>query len=337
MRPLNLRCAIVAFLGALVLTPGALATGGCPSGDALLDLRSAEKTVWAITIVCDVAGERAWTLQRIDPGGRGVLTTEPLPGANYRLAIAGPYAWVTGNRLLRLDARTGRVLGAVTGLSGADQVTAGDEGVWALDTVRDRLWRVDPARARVSGRWSRPSRLRPLAVAVGAGSVWVTTWGARRMGRPSWDRGPGWLLRIDPVSRRVTTRTRVGRVPTALVMTTGVGWVANSWDGTIIRIRPATGRPLGPPTTLPGARRGRQARDLRIAADNDDAWITDGSRLWRVDAGTGHPTVAASVRPPTSIEAITSGPNGTWLGLQDPQGPLRLQEAPAAGPIQQLG
>ena len=60
-----------------------------------------------------------------------------------------------------------------------------------LDTARDRLWRINPARARVSGHWSRPSQLRPLAVAVGAGSVWVTTWGARRVGRPSWDRGPG--------------------------------------------------------------------------------------------------------------------------------------------------
>jgi len=337
MRLVSLRGVAVLLVTALGVAPVGSADGGCQSGDALLDLRSGRGALWEITLTCNGSGERVWAVRRHDTDGQGVLTTEPLPGGSYRLAIAGPYAWVTGRRLLRLDSRSGRVLGAVTGLTAVDQVTAGDEGVWALDTVRDRLWRIDAASAGVSGGWTRPSPLRPLAVAVGAGSVWVTTWGARRPGHPSWDRGPGWLLRIDPASRRVMRRTRVGRVPAALVMNAGVGWVANSWDGTITRIRPRTGRRVGPPITLPGAQRGRRARDLRIAAGRDAVWVVDGSTLWRVDAGTGHTAVASRVRPPASIEGVASGPEGTWLGIQEPNGPVRLEKAPAARPVRRIG
>jgi len=336
MRLVNPRGVAVVLVAALGLAPGGSADGGCPSGDALLDLRSGRNALWEITLACSGSGKRVWAVRRHDQGG-GVLSTEPLPGGNHRLAIAGPHAWVTGHRLLRLDSRTGRVLGAVTGLTAVDQVTAGDEGVWALDTVRDRLWRIDAARARVSGRWTRPSPLRPLVVAVGAGAVWVTTWGARRPGRPSWDRGPGWLLRIDPASRRVMSRTRVGRVPTALVMTADIGWVANAWDGTITRIRPRIGRQVGPPITLPGAQRGRRARDLRMAADKDAVWVVDGSTLWRVGAGTGRATVASRVCPPASIEGVASGPEGTWLGIQAPDGSVRLETAPAPGPVRRIG
>jgi len=47
-------------------------------------------------------------------------------------------------------------------------------------------------------------------------------------------------MRIDPVSRTVVTTVPVGNGPTGIAFGAGAVWVANSLDGTVMRIDPDT-------------------------------------------------------------------------------------------------
>ena len=80
--------------------------------------------------------------------------------------------------------------------------------------------RVDPA--------SRVAELRPSAVTVGAGSVWVAGYDS------------GTVERIDPRSGAATGRVRVGDGPVALTVSRGSLWVANHLDATVVRVDPAS-------------------------------------------------------------------------------------------------
>ncbi|MDQ3632663.1 MAG: hypothetical protein M3417_15610, partial [Actinomycetota bacterium] len=86
-----------------------------------------------------------------------------------------------------------------------------------------------------------PAGRMPVAVAVGAGAVWVA------------DAGRGTLLRIDPERRRRTgAPIPVGPAPFAVAIGEGAVWVA-SLPGEIRAIDPRADRPLGRPNRVPGA------------------------------------------------------------------------------------
>ena len=108
-------------------------------------------------------------------------------------------------------------------------LAVGADGVWALeDAIGRRLWRIDPARGRISATIALP--FAPAGIAAGPDAVWVT-------GQLEDE-----VVRIDPATNRVVAIVKVGREPLAVAVDGGGVWVANTIDRTVMRIDPATNR-----------------------------------------------------------------------------------------------
>jgi outer membrane protein assembly factor BamB len=109
-------------------------------------------------------------------------------------------------RLLRVDARNGRVRAAIP-VDGRVALATGPRDVWVLQSggeygfgKRGPLLRVDPRTGRVVARI-------PLVTAAGRS---VLGFGVAAAGRDVWVWGPRDILRIDGRARRVTLRIAIG-------------------------------------------------------------------------------------------------------------------------------
>ena len=94
-----------------------------------------------------------------------------------------------------------------------------------LSADRGTLTPVTPGARQVLGRAIRVGT-DPVAVAVGAGAVWVA------------DAAEGSVKKIDPTTRAVVATTRVGRWPSGVAVARGTTWASNSVDGTVTPIDP---------------------------------------------------------------------------------------------------
>jgi peptide/nickel transport system substrate-binding protein len=133
----------------------------------------------------------------------------------------------------------------------------------------------------------------PSGIAVGAGAVWV----ANNFG--------GTVSRIDPAVNRVVQTIPVGNGPSGVAVGFGSVWVTNSSDGTLTRIDAVTGVP-GTPIPLGGG-----ATD--VATGLDAVWVSDASdaRVLRVNPQTNQVTQAIGVGAGPS--AITVGDGYVWV------------------------
>lgn len=108
----------------------------------------------------------------------------------------------------------------------------------------------------------------PVAVAVGAGAVWVA------------DAGRGTLLRIDPERReRVGAPIAVGAAPFAVAVGEGAVWVAGQ-TGLVRAIDSRTGATVATPVRVPGAN--------GLAVGLGGVWVTSriAGTLTRIDPRT---------------------------------------------------
>jgi serine/threonine-protein kinase len=103
------------------------------------------------------------------------------------------------------------------------------DAVWLTGDAMDRrLFRIDPATARVVAAIALP--FAPSSVVVGAGGVWVTGQLADA------------VARIDPATNRIVAVIAVGHDPTSLAAGGHAIWVGNAVDETLSRIDPRTNR-----------------------------------------------------------------------------------------------
>ena len=123
-----------------------------------------------------------------------------------------------------------------------------------------------------------PVRLSPGAdgVAAGAGSVWVT------------DRDGSRVFRVDPRSRRVSGRIRVGSEPDSLAVGAGGVWVTNTGSDSVSRIDPAGG------TVDQTVRVGKMPEGLTIG----------GGAIWSANMGDGTVT---RIEPAGDTRALRVG------------------------------
>jgi hypothetical protein len=160
----------------------------------------------AIWVVRDYPSLAA--IDRVD-SERVRVTDRIRPFASGRtVASAGDTAWaLMGNgSLVHLDDR-GRVVRRWTALAPGGALAADSDGVWALSTDKAQIMRVTGG--RVVHRIPVAARVRPL-LASGPDGLWIAVGDAVR--------GRNELLRIDPVSGRVTARIALGHhIPSALV------------------------------------------------------------------------------------------------------------------------
>jgi len=112
----------------------------------------------------------------------------------------------------------------------------------------------------------------------------------------------GTVVRIDPVTYTVSGPIFVGAGPAGIAVTSAAVWVANSLDLTVSRLDPATGRV----TATVGVGDGPGA----IAAASDGVWVVDqfDATLRRIDPRTNQVSLIVSVgSSPQAIAAAGSG------------------------------
>jgi YVTN family beta-propeller protein len=144
--------------------------------------------------------------------------------------------WIAGGggatRVQPVSAFAGRLVDKVRlapSLGLYDAIADGVGSIWVLDdSANKRLWRIDPRNGRLAA--TIPLPFAPAAVAVGAGSVWVTA------------QLDDEVARIDPSTNRIVRTIKVGREPLGVAVGGGAVWVANTIDRTVTRIDPATNR-----------------------------------------------------------------------------------------------
>ena len=144
--------------------------------------------------------------------------------------------WVTdgSSMLSRYDA-TGQVAGTVDLHAPLSGVAAGSTRLWVLSSQEATLFEVDRSTGALIGSIRlvlRPGNAAPLpiAVTVGAGAVWVL------------EGSPPSVIRVDPRAGSVTATIPlgIGSDPVGIDAAASGVWVADSGDGTIGWIDPAT-------------------------------------------------------------------------------------------------
>jgi serine/threonine-protein kinase len=230
-------------------------------------------------------------VSRIDPRTGRVTHTVTLPnrgvnadGASFNwgypnLVVGAGAVWVINpnQTISRLDPRTGARTKTFDVHAG--RIAAGPESVWFLNG--DVVTRIDPRTDRV-GQTIRIGSPAPDAIAVGAGSVWVSA--------PQ----EGVVWRVEPGPSPVRSTVRVGEGVTYIAYGAGSVWAANNIDGTVTRIDPRTSEVKA---TIPVG--GAQA----LAAGAGSAWVSSagGSESGTLPASACGELASATPQPDVQI------------------------------------
>jgi YVTN family beta-propeller protein len=234
------------------------------------------------------------TLVHIDAATRHIVATAGVGGSPGNLAVTADNFWVAQHcgdgspgSLLRYVMKGDDAPNvsdadeiSLAGIAGASAplpqpsrvgcgVAANAKSVWVATSVPPGVARVDLDASDVT----RVARAEPLpfvpeAIALGAGSLWISDYERNGVARidpetlarvrlvavgndpvaVAWGLGAVWVAnhadgsvsRIDPRTNVVTKAISVGENPVALAVGEGSIWVANSGDGSVSRIDPRT-------------------------------------------------------------------------------------------------
>src|SRR5829696_5742444 len=214
---------------------------------------------------CSGGGPGTAPLVRIDAGENlGAMTA------------AGGDVWVNDfgtERLLRVDARTGRVRARLP-LGRRVALAAHGDAVWALRwggrffrTPNGPLYRIDAASGRITRRIPLDPTQIYFGVIAGGGDVWV--WGPRH------------VVRIDAASGRITADHDIAGESgelTGAVLEPG-GLLTSTVDGHLLHVRDDG--------TDHGARASALVRAELLAVDREHAIAAAAGALVAVDVATG--------------------------------------------------
>jgi len=179
-----------------------------------------------------VANEHSGSVTRIDPATNKVVATIPInapDSAGPQIMAAGPGGgvWVgvpNMGSVVRIDAATNKV-GLVVPLDG--RVASDGVEVWlAVDAGIDGLpqaIRIDPDSGKVITAVDLDEDPGICGMAIGLGSVWVTT---------------GGLTRIDPATGRIVGRLDLGGECGNVTVAGSSVWVAADGQPYVLRIAP---------------------------------------------------------------------------------------------------
>ena len=235
--------AIAALLAAVVLTLTTLAPPPKPSdakvvttvrlGGQPYDAVIAAGSLW----IADFEGR----VTRLDPATRRVRGSVRVGGTPVSIAADGDVVWVMSNdsspdasrsHLIKLDARSGKILARVPVNGYGGRVEAGAGGLWLVpDRHSGNLERIDP-----------DSFERTSFVRLGGHATEGLSGGLSVSGNSVWTREFESVLEIDGRSGRVVSRVRTGSPPLHFdtqrsLLAEGDGmWVVGPTDGVLMRI-----------------------------------------------------------------------------------------------------
>jgi DNA-binding SARP family transcriptional activator/glutamine cyclotransferase len=156
---------------------------------------------------------------------------------------------------------------------------------------------VDPQRSRVVGHVLVGRR--PVALAIGHGSVWVA------------NADDGTVSRIHPDRGEVIRTIGIGAPAIDLAATTDAVWVANGSDGTVSRIDPSVDAVVET-IDLRGSSELSWNPTYAVDADDDSVWIAAGPHhVLRIDPATNEPFAIIDVgRAPVGVAL---GEEALWV------------------------
>jgi DNA-binding SARP family transcriptional activator len=156
---------------------------------------------------------------------------------------------------------------------------------------------IDPQRSRVVGHVLVGRR--PVALAIGHGSVWVA------------NADDGTVSRINPDRREVVRTIGIGAPAIDLAVATDAVWVANGSDGTVSRIDPSADAVVET-IDLRGSSELAWDPTYAVDADDDSVWIAAGTRhVIRIDPATNEPDAIIDVgRVPIGVAL---GEEALWV------------------------
>ncbi|HEX9505606.1 MAG TPA: ABC transporter substrate-binding protein, partial [Acidimicrobiia bacterium] len=138
--------------------------------------------------------------------------------------------------------------------------------------------------------------VRPSALAVGAGAVWIT------------DYDDGLLTRVDPSSGVDLGTIHVGDGPAAVTVGDGGVWVANSLDSTVSRVDPASDTP-GPAIPV-----GSYPVALAVNGPSIEVANAHSASVSRIDARSNR--VVATTTVGGGPTALAAAGGRVWAGTQ---------------------
>jgi class 3 adenylate cyclase/streptogramin lyase len=182
-----------------------------------VDLESGTKDIAAGEGAIWVVNEGARGLTRIDPHdpqtniAAPVLDAESFENAPAAVATGGGFVWVVaGPSVLKVDPRTGEIVGEATTRFVGREVAFGEGFVWVAHTADDRVSKLDPRTLEVVAIMVGNA---PVAIAAGEGAAWVA------------NNEDGTLSRIDPTSGEVQS-IPVGSRPEDITVSEEAVWAA---------------------------------------------------------------------------------------------------------------
>jgi serine/threonine-protein kinase len=289
--------AAVAFAtGAFEGASGGSATAPGPSAGAPIALKQAADRLALLDGKVWVLQVSTGRLARVDPAkGAAEYFAAPvdLGGGSFpAIATGRGSVWTTHASTVggvdRIDPETAQAIEHVQ-LPSADALSVGGTGVWATTrsgAARGELVRIEPRTNALDGPAVRAGGTL-VALAEGPGAVWMA------------DEAANDVVRVDPASRRIVVRVRVGAAPGRLAVGSRVVWVANLGDRTLTRIDSRTNRVVGAPVSL-----GKDIQDIAIAADR--LWVASAdATVTPLDVQTGAvtgPSIPVGA-PPLSLAA----------------------------------
>jgi streptogramin lyase len=241
------------------------------------------------------------------PGPPTALTLDPAIARTGALAIDGASVWVTGEAprsraatLEHIDTKTGNLIGKVVLRDNSPfQIVVGDGAVWVCSQQNEEsahVTKVDPTTMRITAVIETAG---DAAVAVTPDAVWV-------------DHGSGNLARLDPATNKVLATIPLPGAPSGytahFITASPLGiFLANTYDGTVLRVDPATN------TVKVLADVGNYAGEI-VELDGS-LWVNTSRTLVEIDPNTG-----ALIRTiPRSIRDIGFDGTSLWATTNRPE------------------
>jgi DNA-binding SARP family transcriptional activator/DNA-binding beta-propeller fold protein YncE len=216
----------------------------------------------------------------------GPKRREPTPEEPRRRLLGRPRSIVVAGALVLAGALVGLVL-ALTG--GSDAVTVEANSVAVVNPENGRI----EADVPIGGR--------PVAIAVGAGGVWVANADDQT------------IQRIDPSTRKVVETIGLGVDVADVAVGFGSVWVAGGNSETLTRIDP---KQNAVEASIDLGRKGGLVPQpvFLVATGAGSVWVTRGNGLLRVDPKHNEARTWLAVQRP---QGLAGGPDAVWVTQQN--------------------
>ena len=322
---------------ALSVAIAAVALAGCGSGDEAAG-RSEVTAVEAGTAPEYLAyGFGAlWVtvnggVVRLDPESGERQKVELGDAASAPVAAGEGAVWASKeSSVVRIDPATRRAGDALelappeNDLSDVGSIATGDGRVWAA--AENKLFEIDPRSGQLRGEPIVIGGSAKRAVVAGE-TVWVLLAvgfepsGPSPSGLPdseSLRSNDNTLVQVDPRTRKVVRRLKVGESPADLAAGAGSIWVVDFAGGGLRRLDPEDGRETGRATEVSGN---------FLAVDKSGVWVSDtrANKVGRFEPKTGRLSAGPFVIPVDGSEnsaevgELALGAGSTWVA--SPIGP----------------